>query len=146
MVGYWGSSAGSYLTDPTSPMPSHYAVIILFKSVPVHQLSWLALQELIVSDCLLQRRQEVWGEEGAAVLRNSSHNRHSRIVRMLKPCSPDWAMWKKINISSPPSTSGQPLSTSLPCSRSSVSVSSLCHLFCYPPTVYILWCRVGTIN
>ena len=25
------------------PSPSHCAVIILFKSVPVHQLSWLAL-------------------------------------------------------------------------------------------------------
>ena len=30
--------AGSYLADPTSPIPSHCAVIILFKSVPVHQL------------------------------------------------------------------------------------------------------------
>ena len=25
-----GKSAGSYLADPTSPIPSHYAVIILF--------------------------------------------------------------------------------------------------------------------
>ena len=40
------SSAGSYLADPTSPIPSHCAAIILFKSVPVHQLSWLALSEL----------------------------------------------------------------------------------------------------
>ena len=46
MVGHGGSSAGSYLADPTSPIPSHCAVIILFKSVPVHQLSWLALKEL----------------------------------------------------------------------------------------------------
>ena len=37
MVGYGGSSAGSYLTDPTSPMPSHCAVIIQFKIVSVHQ-------------------------------------------------------------------------------------------------------------
>ena len=36
MVGYGGSSAGSYLADPTSPTPSHYAVIILFESIPVH--------------------------------------------------------------------------------------------------------------
>ena len=43
MVGHGGSSAGSYLADPTSPMPYHCDVIILFKSVPVHQLSWLAL-------------------------------------------------------------------------------------------------------
>ena len=33
-----GSSAGSYLADPTSPIPSHCAVIILFQSVAVHQL------------------------------------------------------------------------------------------------------------
>ena len=43
MVGHGGSSAGSYLADPTSPIPSHYVVIILFKSAPVYQLSWLAL-------------------------------------------------------------------------------------------------------
>ena len=39
MVRHGGSSAGSYLADPTSPIPSHCVVIILFKSVPVHQLS-----------------------------------------------------------------------------------------------------------
>ena len=37
------SYTGSYLADPTSPIPSHCAVIILFQSVPVHQLSRLAL-------------------------------------------------------------------------------------------------------
>ena len=42
--GMGGSSAGSYLADPTSPIPSHCAVIILFQSVAVHQLPWLALQ------------------------------------------------------------------------------------------------------
>ena len=29
----------SYLADPTSPIPSHCTVIILFQSVAVHQLS-----------------------------------------------------------------------------------------------------------
>ena len=43
MLGHWGSCASSYLADPTSPIPSHCAVITLFKSVPVHQLSQLAL-------------------------------------------------------------------------------------------------------
>ena len=50
MVEHGGSSAGSYLADPTSPIPSHCAVIILFKSVPVHQLSWQAHKELYVTD------------------------------------------------------------------------------------------------
>ena len=43
MLGHGGSSDGSYLADPTSPIPSHCTVIILFQSVAVHQLSWLAL-------------------------------------------------------------------------------------------------------
>ena len=38
-----GNNAGLYLTNPTSPILSHCGVIILLKSVPVHQLSWLAL-------------------------------------------------------------------------------------------------------
>ena len=46
MLGHGGSSAGSYLGDPTSPIPSHCAVIILFQSVAVHHLPCLALQEL----------------------------------------------------------------------------------------------------
>ena len=32
------SSAGSYLANPTFPIPSHYAVIDLFKSIPVYLL------------------------------------------------------------------------------------------------------------
>ena len=48
MLGHGGSSAGSYLVDPTSPIPSHCAVIILFQSVSVHQLSWLTLWELSI--------------------------------------------------------------------------------------------------
>ena len=43
MLGHGGSSPGSYLADPTSPIPSHCAVIILFQSVAVHQLPCLAL-------------------------------------------------------------------------------------------------------
>ena len=45
-VGHGGSTSSSYLANPTSPIPSHRAVIILFKNGPVHQLSWLALKEL----------------------------------------------------------------------------------------------------
>ena len=43
MVGHGGSRTSSYLTNPTSPILSHCAVIILFKSIPSHQLSWLTL-------------------------------------------------------------------------------------------------------
>ena len=45
MVGHRGSSAGSHLADPTSPISSHYPVIIQIKSVPVHQLSGLEFKE-----------------------------------------------------------------------------------------------------
>ena len=34
MVRHGGSSAGSYLADPTSPIPSHCVVTILFKKCP----------------------------------------------------------------------------------------------------------------
>ena len=34
-----GCRVGSYLADPSSPIPSRCAVIILCKSVPVHQLA-----------------------------------------------------------------------------------------------------------
>ena len=43
MVRHGGSSASSYLDNSTSTIPSLCAVIALFESVPVHQLSWLAL-------------------------------------------------------------------------------------------------------
>ena len=35
MVGHGGSSAGSYLTDPTSPIPSHCASIVTTSTVRV---------------------------------------------------------------------------------------------------------------
>ena len=35
MVGHGGSSAGSYLTDPTSPIPSHYASIVATSTLRV---------------------------------------------------------------------------------------------------------------
>ena len=39
MVGYGGSSAGSYLADPTSPIPSHCASIVVTSTVRVSLLS-----------------------------------------------------------------------------------------------------------
>ena len=41
MLGHGGSSAGSYLADPTSPIPSHCAVIILFQSVALSNMVFL---------------------------------------------------------------------------------------------------------
>ena len=36
MVGHGGSSAGSYLADPTSPIPSHCASIVVTSTVRVN--------------------------------------------------------------------------------------------------------------
>ena len=36
MVGHGGSSAGSYLADPTSPIPSHCASIVATSTVRVN--------------------------------------------------------------------------------------------------------------
>ena len=38
MVGHGGSSAGSYLADPTSPIPSHCASIVVTSTVRVNML------------------------------------------------------------------------------------------------------------
>ena len=35
MVGHWGSSAGSYLANPTSPIPSHCASIVVTSTLRV---------------------------------------------------------------------------------------------------------------
>ena len=37
MVGHGGSSAGSYLADPTSPIPSHCASIVTTSTLRVNQ-------------------------------------------------------------------------------------------------------------
>ena len=36
MVGHGGSSAGSYLADPTSPIPSHCASIVVTSTLKVN--------------------------------------------------------------------------------------------------------------
>ena len=36
MVGHWGSSAGSYLADPTSPIPFHCASIVTTSTLRVN--------------------------------------------------------------------------------------------------------------
>ena len=60
MVGHGGSSAGSYLADPTSPIPSHCASIVatstLRVTTPVHYNSYEALSShnnLHSSMCML---------------------------------------------------------------------------------------------
>ena len=42
MVGHGGSSAGSYLADPTSPIPSHCASIVATSTVRVN-LVWISI-------------------------------------------------------------------------------------------------------
>ena len=45
MVGHGGSSAGSYLTDPTSPIPSHCASIVMTSTLRVNCQSTLDWRE-----------------------------------------------------------------------------------------------------
>ena len=78
MVRHGGSSAGSYLVDPTFPIPSHCAESILLRSVPAHQLPSLVLEFIMaeiqskepltrlvgIQMCLrnrLQSAQRSWG-------------------------------------------------------------------------------------
>ena len=39
MVGHGGSSAGSYLADPTSPLPSHCASIVATSTLRVKRVT-----------------------------------------------------------------------------------------------------------
>ena len=41
MVGHGGSSAGSYLADPTSPIPSHCASIVATSTLRIKGLSYI---------------------------------------------------------------------------------------------------------
>ena len=43
MVGHGGSSAGSYLDDPTSPIPSHCASIVVTSTVRVNYVDPLVM-------------------------------------------------------------------------------------------------------
>ena len=46
MVGHGGSSAGSYLADPTSPIPSHCASIVVTSTLRVnYDTIWTICEE-----------------------------------------------------------------------------------------------------
>ena len=47
MVGHGGSSAGSYLADPTYPIPSHCASIVVTSTLRVKHIA------LVVVECML---------------------------------------------------------------------------------------------
>ena len=48
MVGHGGSSAGSYLADPTSPIPSHCASIVATSTLRVKEWEWKKSWSMIV--------------------------------------------------------------------------------------------------
>ena len=51
MVGYGGSSAGSYLADPTSPIPSHCASIVTTSTLRVNRVlqKYMDLNKMVFS-------------------------------------------------------------------------------------------------
>ena len=53
MVGYGGSSAGSYLADPTSPIPSHCASVVLTSTLRVNKLLTRVLSKAHTSTTLI---------------------------------------------------------------------------------------------
>ena len=52
MVGHGGSSAGSYLADPTSPIPSHCASIVVTSTLRVNILYEVGYQHYAMCVCL----------------------------------------------------------------------------------------------
>ena len=55
MVGHGGSSAGSYLADPTSPIPSHCASIVTTSTVRVNLL--VVISTLVGLQCSILEKQ-----------------------------------------------------------------------------------------
>ena len=53
MVGHGGSSAGSYLADPTSPSPSHCASIVTTSTVRVKSIESASACSLLSSQDIL---------------------------------------------------------------------------------------------
>ena len=62
MVGHGGSSAGSYLADPTSPIPSHCASIVVTSTVRVNICEWqdadMHLRNFVYFKCGLQENSK----------------------------------------------------------------------------------------
>ena len=74
MVGHGGSSAGSYLADPTSPIPSHCASIVMTGTVRVNywhnfatfwKLPCCATQRMLAGWCLVAFMRNVGNMHGA---------------------------------------------------------------------------------
>ena len=55
MVGHGGSSTGSYLADPTSLIPSHFASIVVTKTLRVKWLFNMSVRILLSDVRLLVR-------------------------------------------------------------------------------------------
>ena len=49
MVGHGGSSAGSYLADPTSPIPSHCASIVVTSTVRVNDSCVYMMEKTVLA-------------------------------------------------------------------------------------------------
>ena len=67
MVGHGGSSAGSYLADPTSPIPSHCASIVATSTlrVNIHGIrphSSVCLILPVLPGTQTTKREAVWGD------------------------------------------------------------------------------------
>ena len=74
MVGHGGSSAGSYLADPTSPIPSHCASIVATSTVRVKNY----LQH--ASMCYIDNTNKVQTEWSLSVF--FSCNKYSKCIHM----------------------------------------------------------------
>ena len=58
MVGHGGSSAGSYLANPTSPIPSHCASIVVTSTLRVIMLS--IFHAMSAKSSVLKHSMQLW--------------------------------------------------------------------------------------
>ena len=62
MVGHGGSSAGSYLANPTSPIPSHCASIVATSTLRAKTISLLDINKLAMESTPKNTRNFSFGE------------------------------------------------------------------------------------
>ena len=91
MVGHGGSSAGSYLADPTSPIPSHCASIVTTSTVRV---KYIARPFCLQTDNMLENQritdvlpQVLQGTQNKSSNPNPNVTASIRKAEVLEKCS-----------------------------------------------------------
>ena len=100
MVGHGGSSAGSYLADPTSPIPSHCASIVATSTLRVKiinlnreanetTITSYDTRRVSIAKVFIYHSCRTWGNADLCIVyrntvKNTGHNKHYYIPALIK--------------------------------------------------------------